>query len=74
MAERIRFAKVAKALRRWRKRAGLAVEPLAHKLGVSRSTYIRWERGEHEPGVSDVMRMEAIHPGLVEALFSPGRG
>lgn len=76
MAQRTRprFPKVAKALRRWRKDAGLAVEALTHKICVSRSTYIRWERGDGEPTVSDVIRMEKVHKGLVQALFSPGRG
>lgn len=59
-------------IRAWR----LAGEPmtqqtLAYKLQRALGTINRWEAGSVEPRVHDIRAMEALKPGLVEALFRP---
>lgn len=52
-------------------REALSAE-LGHYLSRPRalSTIRKWETGESEPRVSDILAMEFVKPGLVEMLFS----
>lgn len=46
-------------------------EQLASALGMSVSTVVRWESSKHSnPRFSEIWAMEALKPGLVDALFS----
>jgi hypothetical protein len=74
-AQRLR---IATSLRRWRERSipvmtreALSAE-LGHYLARPRalSTIRKWETGESEPRVSDILAMEFVKPGLVEMLFN----
>jgi transcriptional regulator with XRE-family HTH domain len=44
-------------LRKIREAEGLTQEQCAHKLGVTTSTLVKWERGEHEPCTADCRKI-----------------
>jgi len=58
-------------IREWRLAGEMTQQTLAYKLGRATGTVNRWEVGAVEPRVADVRAMEALRPGLVEALFAP---
>lgn len=62
-------------IRNWRLEGeSMTQQTLAYKLGRATGTINRWESGLIEPRVPDIRAMEALKPGLVEALFRPGVG
>lgn len=59
-----------RAIRQWRESgAQLSQEHLARRVQVSTRTVCRWEAGEIGPRAEDLAAMEALHPGLLAAVF-----
>lgn len=58
---------IGRAILRYRKEAGLTQTDLANRAGVTQSEISYWERGEREPSLHDVQRLEV-------ALGVPRRG
>lgn len=57
-----------KALREWRTSHDLRPEAVAVVAGVSAQTVFRWEQGDGEPKVSQVLALEKRWPGLSKLL------
>lgn len=60
-----------------RKKLGLTQEMLAEKLGVSRNTVSRWEKGEVSPSAENVMALNHLfaqleRPAAAEGAPAPG--
>lgn len=47
-------------IRRARHRAGLTMEQLSHKAGVTWRTLMRWEYGKSEPGGRNLVKLAEI--------------
>ena len=62
---------IAAGLESWRYAYGLRREAASVAFSVSLSTWIRWVAGEGYPDAGQIRAANAIHPGLVAALF-PG--
>ncbi len=52
-------------LRSWRKHHGLSIEAAATRMGVTRQTYARWEKGRKPPGFDTWVRIDDITDGQV---------
>lgn len=60
----------AEAIYAWRMSHKLTRERLAHLLGKSLSTVVRWEHEEKsDPRISEILAMEALKPGLFKRLL-----
>lgn len=60
-----------------RKKLGLSQEKLAEKLGVSRNTVSRWEKGEVSPSAENMMALNHLfaqleRPAAAEGAPAPG--
>jgi ribosome-binding protein aMBF1 (putative translation factor) len=59
-------------IRSWRLEGEpITQQTLAYQLGRALGTINRWEADAVEPRVKDIRAMEALKPGLVQALFAP---
>jgi len=71
MNPRVSPAAVAAAIAQWAKvDPPISGERIAVETGHGISTVRRWLAGGHEPRMSDVLVLERLRPGLVEALLS----
>lgn len=63
------------AIRTWRQLppSALTQQALARALRQSTSTIMRWEAGRTEPRISEVLKMEAMRPGLWDLLKKNGK-
>lgn len=52
-----------------RTRLGMHQEELARKLGVSKSTVSRWERGKQQPCGSDLIAMKELFKCTTDYLL-----
>lgn len=55
-------------LKSLRKMKGLTLEELAEKLGVSRQTVAKWERGETVPDIENCIALAEIYDVTVDSL------
>ena len=56
-------------LRTLRKRAGLSQEELADRAKITLRTFIRWENGETQPRIDEILRLaQALHVSEQELL------
>lgn len=60
---------VGAVLRTWRREEKLTPAVAADKADVSLSTWQRFERGDSEPSVTQILAMESFRPGLASRLF-----
>lgn len=56
-------------LKALRKRLRISQNSLASKMGVSRMTIHRWESGEREPKLGDLIKLRAILGAGVDVLL-----
>jgi transcriptional regulator with XRE-family HTH domain len=60
-------------IQEWRADAEMTREQLAARVGVCLATIVRWEHGMMDPRAYELEKLEAVHPGLVTALFPAAR-
>lgn len=60
---------LAKRIKRIRFDADLSQEELAARLGVGQKTVSRWEQGQGEPGLRQLLRLAAIARTTVDELL-----
>lgn len=61
---------IAERIRAWRREGDVDFDAIGSQVGVSKRTVQRWEAGATEPNVTDLVLLEQLHPGLVQALLS----
>ena len=60
------------SLRRTREKAGWTGNTVASKLEMSPAAYLRYERGEVDPGASTILKLAEIYECSVDALVYRG--
>ena len=70
--EMINKLNFATRLRRTREKAGWTGNTVASKLEMSPAAYLRYERGEVDPGVSTILKLAEIYECSVDALVYRG--
>jgi transcriptional regulator with XRE-family HTH domain len=68
------MATTADTIRTWRTtgKKTYTQQELANEIGRAIATLARWERGQGEPGISDLKLMEHLKPGLLRRIFKHG--
>lgn len=61
-------------LRRLRKAVGLSQVEVAERLGKDQSAIARWEKGEAEPRLSELLQLAAIYKCSLGHLVQDGDG
>lgn len=59
----------ASRLQQFRKRNGYSQEVLAEKLGISRQSISKWERGEASPEIDNLMALAKIYGVTIDELI-----
>jgi DNA-binding XRE family transcriptional regulator len=55
-------------LKELRKAAKLSGEAVAQRVGVTKTTYYSWEWGHVMPGGANLIKLESVLPGSINAL------
>lgn len=55
-------------LKMYRKRSGLTQEQLAEKIGVSRQSVAKWERGDSLPDIENVIALADLYEVTIDSL------
>lgn len=51
--------------------AGLTQEEVAKKMGISKNTLVKWEKGGSEPSISQGRKLSAIYDMPLDNIFLP---
>lgn len=51
--------------------AGLTQEEVAKKMGISKNTLVKWEKGVSEPSISQGRKLSAIYDMPLNNIFLP---
>lgn len=63
--------KIGEIIRKYRKMAGFNQDDAAHLLNTSRSTYIRYEKGERTPTIDMLMDISKLYEVRLYDLIAP---
>jgi predicted transcriptional regulator len=61
-------ARLGRAFAKWRTARGIKREEVAVLLRKSNATIVRYEKGQTEPSISQVLVLDKQWPGLIKAL------